>query len=819
MGGTCIGGTVECNDNNECTEDSCGTDGKCVFTNLDGSYCSDNNLCTSDDTCVQGVCVGVSNCPPPGAEINECINYECTATGGCKVVYSSSSCSNTSNCFHSQGTCFNGLCLSEPLDCSSSNICKVGYCDEATGQCAYVNNNVSCAPTVTDKCHKYACVDLECTIVSTASCDDNDVCTRDACNPLSGACTHSPIIDTSLSCDDNNLCTINDVCSVNGCKGTEISCDDNNPCTDDSCDPISGCVNTFNNNTCVSEDLCVTEAVCSLGECTPVTRTTCDELSCNTVQCNSATGVCEYTPNDALSCSDDNNCTNDECTAGSCISTPKVCSTSVVCQSSVCDSETGDCVNVANNTLTCDDSNPCTNDYCENGSCSSSPVSCADNELCSFDEQCSLIDGSCSSTPYSCLISPCIYLSCAGDGSCNFDKYVTNLVPTIYLSITTSSTTNTVQAYSLVDYKERYSVPLTDAVVSLDIQQNSGTVYAVTGAQMNTLASFVRNDDYELTNQTTTITTLSGPDFAITMKANFNSYTTPYNYNIDVYSGILTETFYEYSEDGRKGSFSPAPSDASIVSFDQHGRYLYYLRPGTTADSKTIYAWSSSTQTSYVLCPSSQLVDLPASVYAVSMDVNSLGNIFIGYNIPDSSLAVYVVTPLVSGCNVTKIPFAANFTSADKLNSLTVDDTTCNTKTIVVPPPVTPSNSPSPVPFVPPPVIPPPPPPPVAPVGGNLHGGSAGNSGNSVPAGSDSNLVLSDRTGYISTAVVGSIAGGTVLIAAIFGAVIGLNTSKEDKSVPLAAVLEAPEVSGVTNENPVFVPQVGAQSGAIYEAA
>ena len=55
------------------------------------------------------------------------------------------------------------------------------------------------------------------------SCNDNDVCTTDICNPLfngSAACQHS-----------------------------DITCDDNDLCTDDACVPDRGCVHTFDPKT------------------------------------------------------------------------------------------------------------------------------------------------------------------------------------------------------------------------------------------------------------------------------------------------------------------------------------------------------------------------------------------------------------------------------------------------------------------------------------------------------------------------------------------------------------------------------------------
>jgi len=47
----------QCNDNNPCTDDSCDPETGCVYVN-NSATCDDGNLCTTSDTCSEGVCVG-----------------------------------------------------------------------------------------------------------------------------------------------------------------------------------------------------------------------------------------------------------------------------------------------------------------------------------------------------------------------------------------------------------------------------------------------------------------------------------------------------------------------------------------------------------------------------------------------------------------------------------------------------------------------------------------------------------------------------------------------------------------------------------------
>nr|MBP46636.1 hypothetical protein [Myxococcales bacterium] len=99
---------------------------------------------------------------------------------------------------------------------------------------------------------------------------DNEDCTTDSCNKISGACTNLPYLG---SCDDGNACTVGDSCGKDPDKGVHTcipgldqpKCDDKNPCTDDLCDTQKGCVNTANagSQPCYTGDLKTKD----VGEC------------------------------------------------------------------------------------------------------------------------------------------------------------------------------------------------------------------------------------------------------------------------------------------------------------------------------------------------------------------------------------------------------------------------------------------------------------------------------------------------------------------------------------------------------------------------
>ena len=143
--------------------------------------------------------------------------------------------------------------------CNDNNPCTTEKCDTLTGACVY--SNVTCtAPT--DKCKLSACSmsgptagtcvqsDLNCNPVNPSSCYNY------GCDSASGCYT------TAKTCNDNDPCTI-DTCNpntANGCVYTPMDCNDNNPCTTDSCSN-GQCVNqpiTCNNVSLTFIDFLIT---------------------------------------------------------------------------------------------------------------------------------------------------------------------------------------------------------------------------------------------------------------------------------------------------------------------------------------------------------------------------------------------------------------------------------------------------------------------------------------------------------------------------------------------------------------------------------
>ena len=113
------------------------------------------------------------------------------------------------------------------------------------------------------------------------SVDDGNVCTIDACTPITGIISHTQIIP-----DDHNVCTI-DVCDPSiGDVHTLINYSDNNVCTFDDCDPLTGVFHTL-----IDVD---------------------DNQICTTDGCDSITGLIYHLP---IEIDDHDTCTFDFCDA------------------------------------------------------------------------------------------------------------------------------------------------------------------------------------------------------------------------------------------------------------------------------------------------------------------------------------------------------------------------------------------------------------------------------------------------------------------------------------------------------------------------
>ena len=185
---------------------------------LQGSTCS-----TAAD-CASGYCTG-----------GICCNAACDA--GCQT------------CAQAMGAPTDGVCTAIPV--SLAFVCRPssGPCDSAelcngAATCpndVHLPDGAGCFDgnpcTEQDHCEAGQCVGLP------VSCDDDDACTTDTCDPASG-CQHPPVAD-GTTCDDGVSCNAGDHCASGVCVPTTgPDCSDGNPCTEDTCDGNGGCIHT-----------------------------------------------------------------------------------------------------------------------------------------------------------------------------------------------------------------------------------------------------------------------------------------------------------------------------------------------------------------------------------------------------------------------------------------------------------------------------------------------------------------------------------------------------------------------------------------------
>ena len=316
-------------------------------------------------------------------------------------------------------------------------------------------------------------VDNDCdSKVDEATCDDDNSCTIDACDPVGGGgdgCSHKS--DDGKPCDDGNKCSVDDTCKAGQCAGGASVC---------VCQSDADCGSAEDGNLCNGTPHCATDSMpykCVIDPKTVVKCSPSGAGPCLVTACQPADGKCADVPvEDGKICDDGNACTaGDHCVAGKCTSGTLICGcqsdadcakqdddnlcngqlkcntdkvpyacqidakTVITCASdgdtdcavNTCDPKTGVCAaKAAADGKSCDDGDPCTvGDTCKASKCSAGASLCTckqtadcgnfeDNNLCNGTLICDT-----SVLPYKCATDAKTVIACAKDGdtTCAFN--------------------------------------------------------------------------------------------------------------------------------------------------------------------------------------------------------------------------------------------------------------------------------------------------------------------------------------------------------------------------------------------------------------
>ncbi len=419
-----------CDDGDPCTSDSCNLEtGNCVFTPIsEGDPCDDGNPETFNDQYVgpNCDCVGtpeVYGCP----QTNAC-NYNPLATsddGSC--VFPGEACDDGDPCTENDMLDASCNCVGTPKNCDDGNPFTTDYCDQQTGDCVHIdvwdvflqdnpeypcyflcswvvydlNTAVEYDSFTFDPCNGDLTVpvyldvydpllDITHHLVLEISydaidCDDENICTIDTCNPLTGECIHTEVIGGE-ACDDNDPCTINDTYNeFCDCVGEPVSCNDLDPCTTDYCDGEGNCI--YEPIDCDDGDYTTIDA-CENGICTHTPFYDVD-LEGAAIPCYEICGFELYDVLNEQVILEGGTCTSFDLTVVKTYTlyNPGTDEIEVYelrlkyiaidcpddgdpCTNGICDSE-GNCIHVP---INCDDGSPYTIDECVNGECTHTGV-------------------------------------------------------------------------------------------------------------------------------------------------------------------------------------------------------------------------------------------------------------------------------------------------------------------------------------------------------------------------------------------------------------------------------------------------------------
>ncbi|MBK8997394.1 MAG: hypothetical protein IPM35_16825 [Myxococcales bacterium] len=315
-----------------------------------GSACDDSSACTSGETCTAGSCGGGT--PVATDDGNPCTADACDPQAGVShtPVAAGTSCADARTSATGPACDGSGACQpGTPLAVDDGNLCTADACDPQTGVShTPLAAGTSCADATLCNGDETCDGSGSCTPGAPPNADDGNPCTADACDPELGV-THAPVT-AGTSCADSTVCNGAETCDATGiCQpGAPLLIDDGNVCTVDACDPVSGVSHTpvAAGTSCADASVCNgTESCDGAGTCQPGTPPSLsDGNPCTADACDPQLGVTHTPAAAGTACGDGDLCNGDETcdVAGACQpGTPVLTSDGNPCTQDVCDPQTG----------------------------------------------------------------------------------------------------------------------------------------------------------------------------------------------------------------------------------------------------------------------------------------------------------------------------------------------------------------------------------------------------------------------------------------------------------------------------------------------
>ena len=433
-----------CDDGNPCTIDTCDAASKaCGHTpsTAPQCHCKDG----TKTVCQGNALVEVDLCDNPTGKKTACddvdpctfdlcdpVKLECSHTPNdgppCKCTHVGKVCKD--NKLFWMDDCGNASEVAD--DCDDKKVCTIDGCDAVTKACNHVESNdpkCKCQPGGA-ACNGNVVVAVDTCGSQTAvleSCDDQDDCTLDLCEPQTATCAHEAV-KSPLCCAPANAstsCQANTLVTLDGCKNVTATttCDDADACTIDVCDAAAGvCLHTKSDSPacCQNKEAktqCFGAVLMYFDECghpshlaedcddqNPCTTDTCDESAAQCVHvhegplevkqvCKDSQLVwvddCEIPTGLAQDCDDKDPCTVDGCDAALKTCTHVKSADPQCCVPKVAEGCVGtdlvwldSCGKPGEVIMSCLDGKPCTTDSCAGGQCVHAPATKADCMTC-----------------------------------------------------------------------------------------------------------------------------------------------------------------------------------------------------------------------------------------------------------------------------------------------------------------------------------------------------------------------------------------------------------------------------------------------------